>query len=100
MKKIKTESIEDGMTLAEDLAGPNGNIILPMGVSLKSSLISRLTGWGIDEVIIEGDEENTEVESIPLEEYQEHLVKLFINGLDSQPNQFLLNGLIKLKGAN
>lgn len=98
MRKISADEIEDGMILGEDLAGPNGNIILPKGVSLKGALSSRLQGWGIKELIVEGEEASNQVEEHSEEDYRNHLESLFVDGLEPTTNKILFNALLEVKG--
>lgn len=100
MKKILAEEIEDGMVLSEDLAGPNGNIILPKGVALKSSLASRLIGWGIKQVTIEGDDQPEEIEGFSIDEYKTHLKGLFSDGIENDKNKILFELLVQLKESD
>ena len=97
MKRISTTEIKDDMVLAEDLAGPNGNIILPKGVKLKASLSPRLSGWGINDIAIESaDEEGSEDTEI-VENIEERLRPLFIKGLDTEISQTLLKTLVQVR---
>lgn len=100
MKKILAQDIEDGMLLAEDLAGPNGNIILPKGVFLKNSLVPRLIGWGVQHVIVEGEDNQESNEEISIEEYKDHLSGLFIDGIKNEKNNLLFQLLIQLKESD
>jgi hypothetical protein len=52
-KKIRVEEITDGLVLARPLVGADGKVLLNSGVHLKSSMISRLQGWGYSAVYIE-----------------------------------------------
>tara|TARA_B110000483_G_scaffold152400_1_gene181308 strand:+ start:608 stop:916 length:309 start_codon:yes stop_codon:yes gene_type:complete len=97
MKKISTKDILDGMILAEDLAGPNGNIILPKGVKLKSSLVSRLDTWGISEVCIEPTQDDFGTEGSQRDDhYEEELKALFISGTEEPNDNLLFQTLLKL----
>ena len=97
MKKISTKGILDGMILAEDLAGPNGNIILPKGVKLKSGLISRLDTWGISEVCIEPVQDDSGTEGSRRDDhYEEELKALFIGGTKEPNDNLLFQTLLKL----
>lgn len=80
MKKILIENIEDGMILAREVCGSNGNVLLSQGTRLSTALGHRLQNWGIPSVFVEGEEELVEEEntvSISPEELKSQLMKKF-----------------------
>lgn len=80
MKKILAENIEDGMILAREVCGSNGNILLSKGTSLSTALGHRLQNWGIPSVFIEGEEEQVAEEntvSVSPEQLKSQLMEKF-----------------------
>lgn len=57
MPKKNVEELEEGMVLAEDIKGSQGNLLLTAGVSLTDKHIRVMKTWGISMVEIEGEEE-------------------------------------------
>jgi hypothetical protein len=99
MKKIPTNSIEDGLILAEAIKGASGHILLPKGQEVKKSLIQRLIGWGVDFVTIESQDGDSEVEngnseqfSTP-EEMLKHIQSLYIEPKLSHFEKQLMNSI-------
>jgi|GEM_PF-153295 len=55
MRKLIIGKVEEGMTLAKPLLKPDGTILLAQGCKLSARIISRLSEWGFDSVIVDGD---------------------------------------------
>ena len=55
MRKISVENLKAGMKIAQKVENKAGMVLLPEGIELTESHISRLKKWGIEEVYIEGD---------------------------------------------
>jgi hypothetical protein len=76
VKKIRVEEFEKGMTLARDVCGTSGSVLLGTGTPLSAALGRRLKNWGIDFVYVEGEEEaeehQTRADATP-EEIKTHL---------------------------
>jgi len=66
MKKIPVTQILDGMTLAQPVFGPGGNVLIGQGSLLKASLCGRLSSWGVTSVWIESDETELQPQVTPL----------------------------------
>lgn len=56
MRQIPVEEAEVGDVVAEPLADQNGRVLLPAGAKLSQAVLSRLKGWGIFTLNIEGEE--------------------------------------------
>jgi hypothetical protein len=63
MKKIPSESVDDGMVLVREVCGPAGSILVNRGTVLTAALGRRLTNWGIPFVYIDGEDESTSPET-------------------------------------
>lgn len=50
--RLPLDALEVGMTLASDLVGPDGNLLLPKGMSLTDTLIGSLRKRGVPDVDI------------------------------------------------
>ncbi len=57
MKAITIENIEKGMTLAQDVLTPKGQVLLKAGIDLDEYYISILTKYNVDVVIVNSQEE-------------------------------------------
>jgi hypothetical protein len=80
MKKMQVENIVDSMTLAKDVCGPSGNILLKTGTKLTPSLGRRLKNWGIQFVNVQSDNDTAHAETPPRiskEEIQNNLGSRF-----------------------
>jgi len=64
MPKISLEEAEPSMIVAEEIVSPQGRMLLGEGVILTEKYIRILKTWGVNALIIEGEEEV--IESIPL----------------------------------
>ena len=56
MRRIAVDEAQAGDLLAEPLENTQGKILLPKGAKLSSAVISRLRGWGIQTLAVEGDD--------------------------------------------
>ena len=56
MRTIPVEEAQAGDVLAEPLVDEQGRTLLPRGARLSAAVISRLRGWGISRLSIEGED--------------------------------------------
>ena len=56
MRRIAVDEVQAGDLLAEPLENDQGKMLLPKGAKLSSAVISRLRGWGIKSLAVEGDD--------------------------------------------
>jgi hypothetical protein len=54
MRRIRVQEAKVGDVLAAPLANRQGRTLLPKGARLSPAVLSRLQGWGIFELNIEG----------------------------------------------
>lgn len=59
---IKTEEIEEGMTLAEPVSNKYGQTLLPAGITLTHQKAKILKTWNIKTVVVKTDSSDEEVE--------------------------------------
>ena len=64
MPKINLDKAELGMVVAEDVIGSQGRMLLGKGTVISDKHIRIMKTWGINALVIEGEEEFAE--SIPL----------------------------------
>lgn len=55
MARIKTESLQEGMCVAVDVKNMDGMLLLPRGCELSLRHISILQAWGVSEIEVELD---------------------------------------------
>ena len=58
MKKVSTNELETGMKLARKVENDKGMVLLPEGIELTEAHIGRLKKWGIEEIFVEGEDED------------------------------------------
>ncbi len=56
MQQVNVKEIKPGMTLAREVCGSNGRMLLGKGVTLEDKHLRILNMWGVSEIYIEGDE--------------------------------------------
>ena len=56
MRRMETPALAPGMVLAEPVRGPRGDVLLGAGVELSERHLRGLKAWGINAVVVEGDE--------------------------------------------
>ncbi|MDR3011985.1 MAG: hypothetical protein LBU70_02095 [Chitinispirillales bacterium] len=87
MRKVKTDSIDpEGQTIALEVTGPSGNVLLGKGASITPALGRRLRNWGVDFVFVEGEddcEESVKIKAKTPEEIKNELYDLFLGTLDN-----------------
>ena len=56
MRQIKVEEAQVGDVLAAPLENAQGRVLLPKGAKLSAAVLSRLTGWGVSGLEVEGED--------------------------------------------
>jgi hypothetical protein len=56
MREISVEEAQAGDIVAAPVQDENGRVLLPAGAKLSPAVLSRLKGWGVVNLSIEGDE--------------------------------------------
>ena len=56
MRQIPVEDASVGDTIAAPIHDGQGRVLLPKGARLSSAVLSRLRGWGVNSISIEGAE--------------------------------------------
>ena len=78
MTRIKTEKLREGMVVAADVKNMDDMLLLPAGTAITERSIHILSAWGIEQIPIEGSDDQAAVgdpfQSLPPEE-QEKLTK-------------------------
>ena len=46
-----------GDRIAQAIYNENGRVLLPVGARLSEAVLSRLNGWGVDRVTVQGEED-------------------------------------------
>lgn len=57
MRQIRVEEARVGDIIAEPIKDQNGRVLLPAGAKLSQAVLSRLKGWGVFALNIEGEEQ-------------------------------------------
>lgn len=60
MRNIAVEEAQVGDVLEAPLHNAQGRVLLPKGAKLSPAVLARLKGWGIVELTVEGEDEETE----------------------------------------
>jgi hypothetical protein len=55
MRKITADEAQAGDIVAEPVINEQGRTLLPKGARLSASVLTRLAGWGVVELAIEGE---------------------------------------------
>lgn len=56
MRQISVEEAQAGDIVAEPVQDENGRVLLPVGAKLSPAVLSRLKGWGVVNLSVEGDD--------------------------------------------
>ena len=56
MREISVGEAHVGDVVADPVANEQGRVLLPKGAKLSAAVLSRLTGWGVTRLKVEGDE--------------------------------------------
>lgn len=56
MRQISVEEAQVGDVLAAPLENAQGRVLLPKGAKLSAAVLSRLTGWGVSGLEVEGED--------------------------------------------
>ena len=59
MRFISADKAQVGDVLAEPLATVQGRVLLPKGAKLSAAVLSRLSGWGVSALSVEGEDVDT-----------------------------------------
>ena len=65
MKRIRAGEAQVGDIVAEPIVNEQGRTLLPRGARLSAAVLSRLEGWGVGELCIEGDDAGAMPEPAP-----------------------------------
>ena len=60
MREIAVGQAQVGDIVAEPVVNDEGRVLLPKGAKLSPAVLSRLQGWGVSQLQVEGDEEDGE----------------------------------------
>lgn len=56
MRDIAVGEAQVGDVVAEPVANSQGRVLLPKGARLSAAVLSRLAGWGVARLLVEGEE--------------------------------------------
>ncbi len=57
MRQISVEEAQAGDIVAAPVQDEGGRVLLPAGAKLSPAVLSRLKGWGVVQLSIEGDDD-------------------------------------------
>ena len=57
MRRVQVEDAVPGEVLAEPLSNSRGQVLLPKGARLSAAVLSRCRGWGVEVVVVEGEDQ-------------------------------------------
>ena len=57
MRHIPVGEAQVGDRIAEAIYNENGRVLLPVGACLSEAVLSRLNGWGVDRITVQGEED-------------------------------------------
>jgi len=100
MKKIPVDQIENGMVLEKEICGPSGNVLIGKGAAISGAMARRLKNWGIEEIFVEGEDENAGAEGDngeSPEKVKEILEKKFSNCIDDAYMKQIFVAVYKFK---
>jgi len=101
MRKVPLQEVEDGMVLATPLTGSSGNVLMGKGIVLKSSIVPRLSAWGVTHVCIEGDPLPGDILMQPGDlKAQASLEKMFAGKTASRPMDIIFHCLLRYRSRN
>ena len=72
MRHIPVGEAQVGDRIAEAIYNENGRVLLPVGTRLSEAVLSRLNGWGVDRVAVQGQEDLSDEETSFLLDVLEH----------------------------
>ena len=76
MRNIPVGQASIGDVIAEPIVNDEGRVLLPKGAKLSAAVLSRLQGWGVHQLKVEGEdvvgEEGEATDSADLLEELEH----------------------------
>lgn len=55
MKRVRAGAAQVGDVVAEPVVNDQGRTLLPRGARLSAAVLSRLEGWGVHELCVEGE---------------------------------------------
>ncbi len=58
MRVIAVEQAQVGDRIAEPVHNENGRVLLPVGSRLSAAVLSRLSGWGVSEIVVESERDS------------------------------------------
>lgn len=64
MPKVNVDEAEEGMVVADDICGPNGQLLLPAGICITAKHLRVLKTWGIRYIGVEGDDPEPEADIV------------------------------------
>lgn len=56
MRQIKVDEAQVGDVLTAPLENAEGRVLLPKGAKLSAAVLSRLKGWGVSDLEVEGED--------------------------------------------
>ncbi len=60
MRQIDVAQAQVGDVIAAPLINDEGRVLLPKGAKLSPAVLSRLAGWGVQSIQLEGDDPGAE----------------------------------------
>jgi hypothetical protein len=63
MRKVTVEEATVGDIVAAPIINEQGRVLLPVGAKLSAAVLSRLKGWGVNELTIEGEDPDNPAKS-------------------------------------
>ena len=57
MRHLPVGEAQVGDRISEAIYNENGRVLLPVGARLSEAVLSRLNGWGVDRVTVQGEED-------------------------------------------
>ena len=63
MREIPVEEAREGDIIAEPVCDNEGKVLLPKGSRLRSAVLSRLQGWGVHRLAVEGEDSDSDFKS-------------------------------------
>ncbi len=80
MRRIVIEKVEEGMILGKALLKSDGKILLGQGCKLSARIISRLSEWGFESIVVEGDPQSADeiIESAGINNQNMSMDEIFV----------------------
>ena len=65
VRKISVTEAQAGDVIGEPIPNDEGRVLLPKGAKLSPAVLSRLAGWGVESIEVEGEDPDAAEDESP-----------------------------------